>query len=252
LSANQFYRPGYTFLGWNTKANATSVEYADQTLVKNLNTDSAGITSLYAIWGANVTLNPNGGTSSSNSVTLTADGKYQGLPTTISYSNNNYVFGGWYYGSTKITNGMNAVIAGPHTLTAKWILVVWSGSTNLDKQLIILGWEETKATDLSKSDLVSLGYHTLSITMNIHGEPNVDNLLGPAANKPFVEIYDESGNKVITVNLDTFRADYTNQTVTFSIPTSTLSSDNKIWVKFSTAKQMWFLEGYEITITASQ
>ena len=70
-------------------------------------------------------------------------------------------------------------------------------------------------------------------------------------NKPFVEIYDENEHKVITVALDEFPKDAETQTVTFSVPTSTLSSDGKIWVRFDTGGDKWEMDWYEIYITAS-
>ncbi len=48
LSANRFTREGYTFTGWNTKADGTGFTYVDKALVKNL-TKLSGIT-LYAQW----------------------------------------------------------------------------------------------------------------------------------------------------------------------------------------------------------
>lgn len=50
LPANGFTRTGYKFIGWATESDATTVEYADSALVKNLAT--SGTVTLYAIWDA--------------------------------------------------------------------------------------------------------------------------------------------------------------------------------------------------------
>ena len=233
-------RTGYTFMGW---------KYGNDTITSSIEVSTTDNHALVAQWAANVILDSNGGTSSVSSITLTADGKYQDLPTPT-YSNSNYAFGGWYSGSTKVTNGMSATTTAHHTLKAKWVLVVWSGSTNPDGNKTIKddGWEEKKVTDLSRSDLISIDRNTLWVTMRVRGVryngflPN---------NKPFVEIYDENEHKVITVALDEFPKDAETQTVTFSVPTSTLSSDGKIWVRFDTGGDKWEMDWYEIYITAS-
>lgn len=50
LTANAFTRTGYTFAGWNTKADGTGTSYTDKQSVSNLSsTDGATIT-LYAQW----------------------------------------------------------------------------------------------------------------------------------------------------------------------------------------------------------
>ena len=50
LTANAFTRTGYTFAGWNTKADGTGTSYTDKQTVSNLSsTDGATIT-LYAQW----------------------------------------------------------------------------------------------------------------------------------------------------------------------------------------------------------
>ncbi|MBQ8419860.1 MAG: InlB B-repeat-containing protein [Clostridia bacterium] len=48
LNANKYTRAGYTFAGWNTKADGTGYTYADKELVRNL-TYLNGVT-LYAVW----------------------------------------------------------------------------------------------------------------------------------------------------------------------------------------------------------
>ena len=64
LPANEFARPGYSFLGWNTKDDGTGTSYADQAQVKNL--AARGEVTLYAQW----ILTPSGEPSSTGTYTF--------------------------------------------------------------------------------------------------------------------------------------------------------------------------------------
>lgn len=50
LRTNDFIRNGYTFVGWNTKADGSGTSYADKTSVKNLTSEADGVVTLYAQW----------------------------------------------------------------------------------------------------------------------------------------------------------------------------------------------------------
>lgn len=50
LTANGFKKTGYTFIGWNTKANGSGISYKDQQSVKNLISANGGTITLYAQW----------------------------------------------------------------------------------------------------------------------------------------------------------------------------------------------------------
>lgn len=65
LTVNGFTKTGYTFIGWNTKADGTGTPYKDQQSVKNLSYENGATVTLYAQWSANkyiVVFNANGGT----------------------------------------------------------------------------------------------------------------------------------------------------------------------------------------------
>ena len=65
LTVNGFTKTGYTFIGWNTKADGTGTPYKDQQSVKNLAYENGATVTLYAQWSANkyiVVFNANGGT----------------------------------------------------------------------------------------------------------------------------------------------------------------------------------------------
>ena len=53
LEENRFARKGYTFTGWNTKANGTGTAYEDAAEFLNLSTANRGTATLYAQWQAN-------------------------------------------------------------------------------------------------------------------------------------------------------------------------------------------------------
>ncbi|MBR0090307.1 MAG: InlB B-repeat-containing protein [Lachnospiraceae bacterium] len=50
LTANTMTRKGYTFVGWNTKADGTGKTYANKASVKNLSTKNKATVTLYAQW----------------------------------------------------------------------------------------------------------------------------------------------------------------------------------------------------------
>lgn len=50
LSANQFTRDYYEFLGWSELEDASIVDYADKAIVKNLTTEQGETIDLYAVW----------------------------------------------------------------------------------------------------------------------------------------------------------------------------------------------------------
>lgn len=50
LKKNQFKRPGYTFTGWNTKANGSGKTYKNMAAVKNLTKKNNTTVTLYAQW----------------------------------------------------------------------------------------------------------------------------------------------------------------------------------------------------------
>lgn len=50
LTANTFTRTGYTFAGWNTKADGSGTSYADKASVKNLSSTNCATINLYAQW----------------------------------------------------------------------------------------------------------------------------------------------------------------------------------------------------------
>ncbi|MBO4902398.1 MAG: InlB B-repeat-containing protein [Lachnospiraceae bacterium] len=122
LNANPFSYTGYTFTGWNTKAGGGGTGYTDQESVFNL-AAANGTVHLYAQWKANkytVYYDPQGGSLSQSSKTVTYDSTYGTLPTP---SRTGYTFGNWYTAATggdPVSSGTKVTIASDHTLYARW------------------------------------------------------------------------------------------------------------------------------------
>lgn len=110
-------RSGYTFKGWYTAASGGTL-ITSSTIFNG----TSNIT-LYAQWTANtytVTLNPNGGTVSPTSISITYDNTYGILPIP---TRNNYEFLGWYTsssGGTQITPSTKYTTASNTTIYAQW------------------------------------------------------------------------------------------------------------------------------------
>ena len=107
-------KAGYTFKGWYTSEN-------DKSKVKDTDSVSASVT-YYAQWTANtytVTFNPNGGTVTDDTKTLTYGGTLGTLPTP---TRTGYTFAGWYTaasGGTKVTTA-STVPSADTTYYAHW------------------------------------------------------------------------------------------------------------------------------------
>ena len=110
-------RTGYTFAGWFTAASGgTQITSETKVAITSAQT-------LYAHWTANeytVTFNPNGGSVSQTSKTVTYDSTYGTLPTP---TRTGYTFAGWFTaasGGTQITASTTVTTPNDHTLYAHW------------------------------------------------------------------------------------------------------------------------------------
>lgn len=97
LTVNGFTRTGYTFDGWNTKADGTGKNYEDEEIVSNLSAVNEGTVNLYAKWQANrytVRFNGNGSTSGS----MADQNFFYDIAQNLSangFSRTGYSFSGW-------------------------------------------------------------------------------------------------------------------------------------------------------------
>ena len=122
LTANGYIRTGYTFKNWNTQADGKGVSYADKASVKNLTSVNGATVILYAQWSINsytLTYNPNGGSVSPTSKSLTYNSAYGTLPTP---TRKGYAFTGWFTaasGGTKVSESTK-MGTGNITIYAHW------------------------------------------------------------------------------------------------------------------------------------
>jgi len=122
LTANAFTKTGYTFAGWNTKADGSGTSYADKASVKNL--AASGTVTLYARWTANkytVKFDGNGADElSKTSMEVTYNSVYGEFPEP---KREGYNFIGWYTqpeGGTAISSDTKVTITSTQTLYAQW------------------------------------------------------------------------------------------------------------------------------------
>lgn len=135
LSENAFTKTGYTFTGWNTKANGSGTYHADKATVKNLVAENGGEITLYAQWQPityTVVYDKNGNdtagiTGSTASSTHTYD-VMQAL-TDNGYERTGYTFIGWNtksdgtgnsYANKESVKNLTTEPNGTVTLYAQW------------------------------------------------------------------------------------------------------------------------------------
>lgn len=109
-------RPGYKFLGWNTKRDGTGTSYTDGQAISNLTSTAGGTVFLYAQWAQyTITYAPNGGSS-----TPAAQTGYGDVTLAAAISRNGYDFSGWKIGSTTYAAGATYALVANVTATAQW------------------------------------------------------------------------------------------------------------------------------------
>ena len=172
LTANAFKRTGYTFTGWNRKADGSSTAYADKAVVSKLSSTNGATVTLYAQWKKNtykITYVLNGGTNNSGNptaYTVTASTKTLKSPT-----KKGYTFVGWYKESTfktKVTE-LKKGSTGSMTLYAKWTVNKYTiafnanGGTGTMSKLTGVSYNTTKtltANAFKRSGYTFTGWNT--------------------------------------------------------------------------------------------
>ena len=131
LTANAFAKTGYTFNGWNTKADGSGTSYANKASVKNLTSANGGTVTLYAQWKENtytVAFNGNGSTSGSMSNLSMTYGTAKNL-TANAFAKTGYTFNGWNtkadgsgtsYANKASVKNLTSANGGTVTLYAIW------------------------------------------------------------------------------------------------------------------------------------
>ena len=190
LTKNGYTKKGYSFTGWNTKADGSGTKYADEADVTNLSYTDGDTITLYAQWSANpykLTFDANKGSCSEASRMVKYDSTYGVLPTATRIG---YTFAGWY---TLENNGVkvtkDTVMQSVHgeTVYAHWNANSYNirfdgnkaSSGNMDAEYIL--YDETKpltANAYKKTGYTFAGWNTKAdgSGKTYHDEDNVLNL----------------------------------------------------------------------------
>ena len=170
LTANGYTRTGYSFNGWNTKADGSGTAYADKASVKNLSSTNGATVTLYAQWTANkytVTYNANGGTGTMANQELTYD--KSATLNANTFKRTGYRFNGWNtkadgtgtsYADKASVKNLTANSGGTVTLYAKWYSAApeleakdatYYEGQNITKAMLLKN--VTKASDVEDGDM---------------------------------------------------------------------------------------------------
>ena len=145
LTANAFTRTGFSFLGWNTSASATTAKYANKASVNNLTATADATATLYALWKPNApTL-----TVKQGSTVLTSD-QWVG-DATIYFSSDGAL-------PTGIKNYQYSIDGGS-----------WQTTTSGKLAFSTVGTHTVKAKATSSTGIVS--NESAAVTVNIDGTP---------------------------------------------------------------------------------
>lgn len=123
LKKNAFKRKGFTFAGWNTKADGTGTTYREGSQVSNLTAVKNGTVTLYAKWTAiqyKITYHTNGGKLAASAKKVYTTDKPFVLPRP---TKKGYDFDGWYKTSNfkKRVGEIKEGNTGNLTVYAKWV-----------------------------------------------------------------------------------------------------------------------------------
>jgi uncharacterized repeat protein (TIGR02543 family) len=163
LTANAFTRTGYTFAGWNTKADGSGTSYDNGESVSNLTTTNGGTVTLYAKWtpiNYPITYHLNGGTldTDKNSYTIESPDITLDTPTRTGF-----IFGGWYDNANLTGSAVKTIThgsSGNKEYWAIWLLPYIDADGQLQETnnyTVLTGSESTSVTSLSAGWYVVTG-----------------------------------------------------------------------------------------------
>ena len=131
LSGNTFKRTGYTFAGWNTKADGKGTKYTDKQQVQNLSKKNGAKVTLYAQWKANkykIAFNANGGTGTAPKTITATYGKNVTLPKNT-FKRSNYTFAGWGVDKKTVKYAANKAYKNLKSSGTITLYAVWTRNT---------------------------------------------------------------------------------------------------------------------------
>ena len=157
LTANGFTRTGYTFKGWNTKADGSGTSYTNKQSVKNLTSAKGATVTLYAQWTPNtytIKYDGNGATGGSTASSTHTYDVAKAL-TANGFTKTGYTFKGWNTkadgSGTSYTNKQsvkNLTSANGATVT---LYAQWTGNT------ITVKYHLNGGTDVESDNIFTSG-----------------------------------------------------------------------------------------------
>jgi uncharacterized repeat protein (TIGR02543 family) len=178
LTTNTYTKTGYTFTGWNTKADGKGTSYADGASVSTVFSTSGNIVTLYAQWTGisySVKYDANGGSGSMNSSTHTY-GTSSALTTSV-YTKTGYTFAGWNtkadgtgtsYADGASVSTLTTTSGGTVTLYAQWTGIFYTvsydangGSGSMSNSMHTYGTASVLTTNIyTKTGYTFTGWNT--------------------------------------------------------------------------------------------
>ena len=224
LTANTFTRTGYTFAGWNTKADGTETSYTDKQSVNNLTSTNGATVTLYAKWTANkydITYKDQGNVTFTGTHAAGAPTKHTyGTATTLkTASKTGYTFGGWFTSQDCSGSAVTTLDATAYTsnitLYAKWTINQYT--------LTFLAGEGGEVT-------AKVGGNPISSPAALDYNTQVVLTATPTGENAFTRWVDGNGNQLSTANpyTHTFKATTTIK-AEFSVPTTVYLKPEDYW-----------------------
>jgi uncharacterized repeat protein (TIGR02543 family) len=185
LTANAFTKEGYTFSGWNMKADGTGKSYSNQQSVSNLTSTNGGTVTLYAQWTVNtytITYNANGGSGAPSSQTKTY-GTSLTLSSTVP-TRFGYTFLGW--SDSHSATSATYVPGGSFTTNATTpLFAVWQSATTISSVVT----NSSYSADISFGS----GYKFYSFTPYTGGKYRFES---DGSLDTYIELYSNDGTRL--------------------------------------------------------
>lgn len=164
-------KKGYTFIGWS------GTEIVDKEIEVIITKGSVGNREYTANWEAKeykVSLNADGGETPNEYLLIKYDNYYEGLPIP---EKSGYTFEGWYYEDEPITNETIMTRDFEHELIAKWKIIDYHITYNLDGGILedLVTTYNVEKDDFVISNPIKKGY--IFVGWNINGKSNLENNL---------------------------------------------------------------------------
>lgn len=251
---------GWTFGGWYLEAACTTkVGDAGATIANaNLTAVPGGTVTLYAKWTANtytVTYDANGGSVDIKTQNKIYDSTYGSLPTP---TRTDYVFIGWYNGSTEVEDSTMVTTAGNHTLKAAWVRTtdyITLGNGKTERHYI--HWKSGNHTDgkdtiipsnLNKAQLVELGYTKMEVTMTFWYR--VEDW-----GSQLIQIHSNTDAEIKRCEYEWKECGWTQLTIEFEVAFNQTDSSGGFWIEWDLwddeySSDTWYVGGTTLTLTA--